>query len=372
MLRLKNFLLITLLILIAAGAQPVGAAFWQWSKTADNNATADPTVNWSEGMSPSSVNDSARAMMARAAEWRDDISGSVTTGGTSTAYTLATNQAVGGNAIGSPPTDGQMLAFRANATNGTAATMTVDGGTTYPLQAPAGTALPAGTLISGTPYRMQFNVANSAWVIEGLTGNPYAVPLGAILLSTAPSAPNSNFVAPSGQCLSTTTYAAYWVQQGSPASGGCPGGQFAIIDMRGRVPVALDTLNASAANRLTSAATGCGTAMTTVGASCSNGTQNKTIVTLNLPAYTPAGTIGNVIGAGSANNNGGAIEVKRLVTKVSGTGPMGYGGTSSGGDVGNSDMTVTSTFTGTAQGGASQPLPSVDPNIGLIPYLRVI
>jgi len=45
--------------------------FWKWSRTASSNATADNTVNWAEGMAPSAVNDSARAMMARLAEWRD-------------------------------------------------------------------------------------------------------------------------------------------------------------------------------------------------------------------------------------------------------------------------------------------------------------
>jgi len=40
-----------------------------WSQTAANNATADPAINWQEGQPPSSVNDSARAMMAAIATW---------------------------------------------------------------------------------------------------------------------------------------------------------------------------------------------------------------------------------------------------------------------------------------------------------------
>jgi hypothetical protein len=44
-------------------------ALWQWSTTAANNATADPSINWQEGQPPSSVNDSARAMMAAIATW---------------------------------------------------------------------------------------------------------------------------------------------------------------------------------------------------------------------------------------------------------------------------------------------------------------
>lgn len=39
-------------------------ALYQWSTTAANNATADPSINWQEGQAPSTVNDSARAMMA--------------------------------------------------------------------------------------------------------------------------------------------------------------------------------------------------------------------------------------------------------------------------------------------------------------------
>src|SRR5579883_736083 len=55
---------------------------YKWSLTASANATADSSINWAEGMAPSAVNDSARAMMARIAEWRNDISGTITTGDT--------------------------------------------------------------------------------------------------------------------------------------------------------------------------------------------------------------------------------------------------------------------------------------------------
>ena len=50
-------------------------SFFRWSKTANNNANADGTINWAEGQAPSTVNDSARAMMAAAAKYRDDIAG---------------------------------------------------------------------------------------------------------------------------------------------------------------------------------------------------------------------------------------------------------------------------------------------------------
>src|SRR4051812_49897177 len=62
---------------------------YKWSQTASADATADSTINWAEGQSPSSVNDSARAMMAATAKYRDDIAGGITTGGAATAYTVA-------------------------------------------------------------------------------------------------------------------------------------------------------------------------------------------------------------------------------------------------------------------------------------------
>lgn len=44
-------------------------ALWQWSTTPANNATAATAINWAEGQPPSSVNDSARQMMADVATW---------------------------------------------------------------------------------------------------------------------------------------------------------------------------------------------------------------------------------------------------------------------------------------------------------------
>jgi hypothetical protein len=41
----------------------------QWSTTAGNNASGVTGVNWAEGQAPSTVNDSARAMMADVAAW---------------------------------------------------------------------------------------------------------------------------------------------------------------------------------------------------------------------------------------------------------------------------------------------------------------
>lgn len=355
--------LIFVLSLLLAG--PATAALWQWSLTPATNGTADPTINWAVGMAPSAVDPSARAMMSRVAEYRDDISGALVTGGSSTAYTVTTNQATGGNGIcptSTVPTDGTMIAITPNATNGTSATLGVDSCTAAPIQQSAGVAALPGTLVSGTPYTLKYSVSNTAWMLRDFFGgNPYLIPLGGLMPYTLATAPNSNFVLPAGQCLSTTTYAVYWVALGSPVPGSCSAGQFQIIDLRGRVPVALDNLNGSAAGRLTSAATGCGTAMTSIGAACT-ATESMTLLTTNLPPYTPSGSVTTSSTATFAFTNAG----------YSSAGGAGGSSTFILNSASSQTVVGTGALAGTAQGGASTAFPRVQPTIAVGYLLRVI
>ena len=167
---MRNRLLgILLLVFALIGTESADASCWQWSKTASSNATADPSINWAEGMAPSAVNDSARAMMARLAECRDDLSGLLQTAGTSTAYTVTTNQG-----LNSPPQNGQQLTFRVHATNGASATMAADGGTAYPLVTNIGFPVPAGLMVVGNPYRVTFISASSVWILQDFYNVPIA------------------------------------------------------------------------------------------------------------------------------------------------------------------------------------------------------
>jgi hypothetical protein len=123
---------------------------YSWSHTAATNATADSTINWAEGQAPSTINDSARAMMAVEAKWRDDISGVapsnvvLTATGTGTVAAIpATNGSI------AALTNGWTITFKAEDTNTGAMTLAIDGTTAKQIQAVTGTNfnfMVAGTL----------------------------------------------------------------------------------------------------------------------------------------------------------------------------------------------------------------------------------
>lgn len=148
-----------------------------WSQTAASNATADSNINWAEGMPPAAVNDSSRAEMASVAKWRDDISGLLSAGGTSTAYTITSNQTF--STLGY--LNGQRLCFSVNTTNGAAATLNVDSLGAKALQIDSSTALPAGALKEGGRYDVSYNSSGGYFLVHG---QPNAIATGAITAST--------------------------------------------------------------------------------------------------------------------------------------------------------------------------------------------
>lgn len=141
--------------------------FWKWSQTAASNNTADSTVNWREGQAPSTVNDSARAMMAAAAKFRDDINGGLTTGGTLTAYTVTTNQGF------TSLIDGMRLKVRLHAANGVNATFAPDGLTAKALTLDGTNAPPAGYLLIGSIYDFTYRSAVDKWIVGSAFSTPF-------------------------------------------------------------------------------------------------------------------------------------------------------------------------------------------------------
>jgi len=280
-------------------------AFWSWSKTAASNATADNTINWAEGQSPSSVNDSARAMMARTAEWRDDVSGTIATGGTSTAYTVTSNQGFDTLAH----LTGAMIAFVPHASCGATVTLNVDGLGAKPLRTSPGVELQSGMLIQGTPYVATYSNADGVFYLRGFYALPYAIPIGGLLPYVGSTAPNSSFALPFGQAISRTTYAGLFSMISTTFGVGDGTTTFNLPDLRGRAIFGLDNMGGSAASRITVAGGNFdGTAFGTVG-----GAQNHTLTSNELPSHTHTATVtdpGHVHtynATGSGNHAGGTF-----------------------------------------------------------------
>ncbi|WP_298243725.1 phage tail protein [uncultured Bradyrhizobium sp.] len=323
---------------------------YRWSQTASADATADSTINWAEGQSPASVNDSARAMMAAIAKYRDDVAGAIVTTGTSTAYAVSTYQVFQSLA----QLNGQMIAFTPHATNGATVTINVDSLGGKPLRSAPSAELPVGVLIQGTPYVAVYNHADQAFYLRGFYGSPYLVPIGGLIDYTGAIAPNSAFIIPAGQPISRSTYTAYFALVGTTFGSGDGSTTFNVPDLRGRVVAMLDS-SSSVVNSATIYPDG-----NTRGAT--GGGQTSQLVTANLPPYTPTGTIAN-----------GAITISPSVVNCPGSfwaNGNGAGTTNNGSPISASQ--APSTFAGAPQGGVSAVFTNMQPTMMLNKILRII
>ncbi len=205
-------------------------------------------------------------------------------------------------------------------------------------------------IIQGTPYVATYNNSDGAFYLQGLYGNPYNIPLAAGLDYWGTSTPNSSFAFPTGQAISRTTYSALFSLIGTTYGGGDGSTTFNLPDKTGRVSAMIE----AAQTRLPSTFFGgTSTQMGAVG-----GSQSKTLVTANLPPYTPSGSVSTTL------NMGGSF------TMLPGGTPFGFGGANSGGEV--FTPTASSTFTGTAQGGTSAPFATIQPTIICNYIIRII
>lgn len=317
------------------------SGFYTWSRTAASNASADGACPWPEGMAPSQVNDSARGMMASVAKWRDDIAGIIPTTGTSTAYAASSFQGY----TSLDDASGQMIAFVPHITNGGAVTLAIDGLAAKPVRSAFGVDIPSGVLIAGTPYTATYFDFVGEWILHGFFGNPYNIPLGSGLDYWGTTAPSSAFAFPTGQAISRTTYATLFTLIGTTYGTGDGSTTFNLPDKTGRV----SAMKEATATRLTTAAVGVDGA--TLGATGAGG---QTLVTANLPPYTPSGSVSATVLNLLQSNS------------VAGSGSSFWGN----GGVGTA--LPAPSFTGVAQGGTSTPFKVVQPTIICNYIIRII
>jgi hypothetical protein len=189
---------------------------YDWSLTPGSNAGADAQINFAEGQLPSSLNDSARALMAAVAAWMKDEGAGMTTGGTSTAYTLTLTQTM-------QSAKPALIGFKAHTTNTGACTLNVDGLGANPLRAKTGVALAAGAIVSGCVYLATWVAGSSEWLL--LNPAVGAVPLeGGTMtgLLTLSGNPSTNLQAATKQYVDTGDAAsvAHTVSAGTGLTGG--------------------------------------------------------------------------------------------------------------------------------------------------------
>jgi microcystin-dependent protein len=186
--------------------------------------------------------------MARVAEYRDDITGALVTAGTSTAYTVTSNQGFDTLAH----MDGMIIAFSPHVTNGGFCSLAVDGLTPRNIRSSPGVDIPSGTLIQGTPYVAVYNNAAGVFYLHNFFGNPYSIPIAGSIDYWASTAPNSSFAIPYGQPISRTTYATLFALIGTTYGAGDGSTTFNLPDLRGRSVASPDNMGGGVdPNRLT-------------------------------------------------------------------------------------------------------------------------
>jgi hypothetical protein len=130
----------------------MAGSIWDWSQTAASNDDADGDINWVEGQPARTVNNSARVMMQRVAQFNSDLSARTASTGAGGTYSLTTASPFTAYA------DGIVVGFTANHSNTSTATLNANTLGAKPIYA-AGSPLIGGEIVSGAPYTLAYDTA---------------------------------------------------------------------------------------------------------------------------------------------------------------------------------------------------------------------
>lgn len=198
----------------------------------------------------------------------------------------------------------------------------------------------AGNIVS-TPQGSVMHVfcdGTNVWLVKNQIPGALTF-LGGV--SAVPSWVNACTVPPyllcDGSIYNYSTYPALGNLYGG-AFGGNGITTFGVEDLRGRVPLAYD----GTGTRITVA--GCGINGQTLGAALDK--QTNTLLTTNLPPYTPSGSV-------ASSFSGGTVGTSTQTLQAAGSSASALINPASG--------AVSSSFTGNAQGGTSTPVNNVQP-----------
>lgn len=330
--------------------------FYSWSQTAGTNASSEGAINWSEGQAPSSVNDSARSMMASLAKFRDDTNGSILVGGTSSAYTVSTSQVFTSTTV----MNNAVVSFTITPTNVAGATLNVDGLGAFPLVTAVGAPIPAGALVDGTIYEVTFVNSASVWKLRNFFQNPYNVPIGGLMDYIGPTVPSSNFAFPIGQAISRTTYATLFALIGTTYGTGDGSTTFNVPDLTGRVVA----MKEATATRLTTA--GGGVDGGTLGAV--GGIQNVSLVANQIPTITATNASQAISVTSTRSTLNSAVSGGSIQTGGVLPGPAAANGETFNQMVSSGNNSISATYTN----GSQVAVKNVPPTIVLNKILRIL
>ncbi len=215
----------------------IGASNWNENDTNNNTPAPDGAP---EGMFPSGVNDTIRAVMGATKRWYDWSIPKVT-GGTSTAYTLSYGVAPGALV------DGMTHVVQFNALNGNAPTLNVNSLGAIALQyysAGAWRAVPAALFNTDTISRVAYNASAGAYRLLDVQGDT-----GEIKPFAGTAAP-AGYLLCFGQAISRTAYVGLFTVLGTTYGAGDGSTTFNLPDLRGRVAAGLGNMGGVDANRL--------------------------------------------------------------------------------------------------------------------------
>jgi microcystin-dependent protein len=178
------------------------------------------------------------------------------------------------------------------------------------------------------------------------------VPVGSVINFAGTSAP-SGWLLCFGQAISRATYSALFAVLGTTYGAGDGSTTFNLPDLRGRVIAGKDDMGGTSANRLTNVSGSLDGDV--LGAS--GGAENRTLLTANLPPYTPAGTVGIT---DPGHNHTIPYQSSGSGFQTAGGGTTPITGTMS---TSTAVTSITASFTGSPQGGTSTAFGIVQPTI---------
>lgn len=209
------------------------------------------------------------------------------------------------------------------------------------------TSMRGGEAVAGEPFDLIYNGTN--WVLNG-----ERILVGEMRDFLGSFTPPPGWFVTDGSSFVCATYPELCAVLGTAFGGSSSNPN--LPDTRGRVLAGFDSYGtlAGAASRLTSVATGCGAAFTAFGAVCSNASQSHTQIVAELAQHnhTDSGHSHPPV-SGSFWGSVGA------------TGNLAGGGTTFGqaSSTGNAQANIQNT-------GSSQPMPIVNPNLGVVKIIR--